>query len=443
MIIKNIYLIAFFLSLSYIVNSVDIKVLTNTENGGYGIYSLVADKFNKYAKEKGLDINLQVMLLSKENSTVEVTDYESTIEQMMSKKSIKYDLYYYDNIFSYKFGPHLLPLDDKLSEEHINIYIPGVAEQICYYKDQLIALPTNIDFTVLYYNNELLKQYNKSAPKTWDELIETGKYILEKEKEKDKDTTLMVYNGSVDDLESGTCSIYEFIYSCRDSVDSKFPDLKSQTTIDALRLLKKIKTEVSSDAVFKEGLTYTKMQMFNNNYLFAKFWYMPYIENYLNVAYSLLPGKKEGVSGSVIGGYNIGINKYIDEQKKEAAIEAVKFITSYELQKELVMNYGVISPITKMYEDEDVCKKANCDILKSKQLIARPANGNSNYSAWSEKFRHAIFEYLYGDKDVSTVVEDAEKMLEKYSGALNPRQSILGLLIFVLTYTVISAILSI
>jgi len=44
----------------------------------------------------------------------------------------------------------------------------------------------------------------------------------------------------------GPYSFIEFIYSCRESVDSPFPDLNSQTTLNALELLKKMKKEISS-----------------------------------------------------------------------------------------------------------------------------------------------------------------------------------------------------
>jgi len=40
-----------------------------------------------------------------------------------------------------------------------------------------------------------LKKYNKTIPETWDELIETSKYILEEEKKLNKDIDLIGYNG--------------------------------------------------------------------------------------------------------------------------------------------------------------------------------------------------------------------------------------------------------
>jgi len=47
---------------------------------------------------------------------------------------------------------------------------------------------------LLYSNTKLLKKYNKRIPKTWDELIETSKYIMERE----NDPELIAYNGLFD-----------------------------------------------------------------------------------------------------------------------------------------------------------------------------------------------------------------------------------------------------
>jgi len=42
------------------------------------------------------------------------------------------------------------------------------------------------------------------------------------------------------------CSYYEFIYSCRETPNSPYPEIKSDTTVKALKLIKKMKNEISS-----------------------------------------------------------------------------------------------------------------------------------------------------------------------------------------------------
>ena len=47
------------------------------------------------------------------------------------------------------------------------------------------------------------------------------------------------------DTEVGMCSIYEFIYSFRNSLNALFPNAKSKEAEHALTMMKKIKNEIS------------------------------------------------------------------------------------------------------------------------------------------------------------------------------------------------------
>jgi len=49
------------------------------------------------------------------------------------------------------------------------------------YKDEWVGLPFSVDFSVLYSNPKYLNKYNLSIPQTWDELIDTCKFIKNKE----------------------------------------------------------------------------------------------------------------------------------------------------------------------------------------------------------------------------------------------------------------------
>jgi len=48
---------------------------------------------------------------------------------------------------------------------------------------------------VLYSNNYYLKKYNKKVPTTWDNLLETGQYIIEQERINNNKYDLYGYNG--------------------------------------------------------------------------------------------------------------------------------------------------------------------------------------------------------------------------------------------------------
>ena len=48
----------------------------------------------------------------------------------------------------------------------------------------------------------------------------------------------------------GVCSIYELIYSSRKTYDSPFPEFTSPEAVEAAKLMKKIKKDVSSGTTF-------------------------------------------------------------------------------------------------------------------------------------------------------------------------------------------------
>ena len=68
----------------------------------------------------------------------------------------------------------------------INIFI--------YFLKNIIIQPLVLGYEALYSNKILLQKYGKEVPKTWEQLLDTAKYILEEERAKNN-TELIGYNG--------------------------------------------------------------------------------------------------------------------------------------------------------------------------------------------------------------------------------------------------------
>lgn len=79
-------------------------------------------------------------LLTKVNFTTEVTDYETFLDQLLIKKPDAYDIYFFDNIFTFKYGKFLENLNKLIPSEQINIYKYGVASKTCNYDGNWVAL---------------------------------------------------------------------------------------------------------------------------------------------------------------------------------------------------------------------------------------------------------------------------------------------------------------
>ncbi|ORX77361.1 periplasmic binding protein-like II [Anaeromyces robustus] len=426
LIIKLAFLIFSFINFG---KAIHLTAITFSQNGGSSTYSPMVDEFNVYAKENNLNITLNLVLFSKANATSDVKDYETMLESLFFKKSKKYDLIFYDNVYSIRFGPYLLNLNDYIPKDHINMYTEGIASKSCVYKNSLVALPVNIDATFFYSNPTYLNKYNQAVPKTWDEMLEIGKYIFNEEK-KNNNTDFVAYNGLFSASEIGTCSLYEFIYSYRNSVNDTFPDITSKESIKAIEMIKTIKEEMSSDEVFQSFELYSAGKFAEGNFLFMKFWYYAF----LNDRYILsgLPGSKPGISGSVVGGYNLGINKFISETSRDAAVIAFQFMTSKNMQKRFVLKNNIISPIPSLYFDDDVCQYLDCELFKNIQLTVRPNDKASDYSNYSENFRNKIYEYLYGEKSAHEVLQEIDDITKIYYFSINNENSLGGKIYFII-----------
>ncbi|KAL6590477.1 periplasmic binding protein-like II [Neocallimastix californiae] len=408
--------------------TVTINIIAFTQNGGNLLYSPMVNDFNKYSIDNNLNIKLKLNLFSELNSTIITTDYESTLDSLFQRKSNKYDLIFFDNIYIKRFGPYLLNLKNVLPKDHIDMYMEGVAKQTCMYNDKLVGLPMTIDCTLLYYNQEYLDKYNKELPKTWDDLIETGQYILNEEK-KLNNTDFVPYNGLFSELEIGICSIYEFIYSFRNSVESSFPNIRSQEAVNALEKMKEIKEKLNLDTIYKQDEGFTISKIFDKNYLFLKFWIIPYFVQVSRITY--LPGVKEGISGSTIGGHNLGISIYSDPKHRNATIEALKFLTSKNMQRKYIALNDYFSPIPSLYEEDEVCSVVNCTFYKGFQLIARPILQSNDYITYSTRFKNYIYDFLYRNKTSYEVLKNIDDITRYYYLSLNNEDTVMGLILFI------------
>eukprot|EP00833_Pecoramyces_ruminatium_P012208 jgi/Orpsp1_1/1186240/evm.model.d7180000049123.1 len=209
------------------------------------LYNTLTNDFNQYSKNNKLDIELEMTLFSDKNSTSGTDTYSSTVDAYLRKKSKVYDMYVYDPIFTRVYSSHFIDLKEWLNKDILKLFMDGDASKISTYKGKWVSLPVFIKYKVMYSNMKYLNNYGKKIPRTWDELIETGEYILNEEHQKNN-TSLVGYNGLFPGSENTICSIYEFIYSFRDTKESPMPEFNSQKAIEALYKLDEIKNKISS-----------------------------------------------------------------------------------------------------------------------------------------------------------------------------------------------------
>ncbi|ORX83749.1 hypothetical protein BCR32DRAFT_243145 [Anaeromyces robustus] len=197
-ILRFIYLIFFAYLGSYLVpvkvNADTINGLAFCMDGMYELFTFLESEFNEFSKNNNLNITLSINLLLNINSTSSLTSYGDTADSLLKKNSNKYDIFFYDSLYTQDYEPYLLDFSKYIPKESIEKYNQDILNQLCKYNNRLVGFPARIGYNVLYSNKYLLDKYHKDPPKTWDELISTSKYIIEEEK-KENNTNIVAYNG--------------------------------------------------------------------------------------------------------------------------------------------------------------------------------------------------------------------------------------------------------
>jgi len=182
------------------------------------------------------------------------------------------------------------------------------------------------------------------------------------------------------------------------------------------------------------------MEFYTNNAIFFKFG----LYNFKIWNYVMIPivGNKEGISGSTIGGFNMGINKHISEQKRKYALDAISFITSKEIQKNFMKKTLLFSAMNDLYDDEEICQRVDCNLVKKLQPISRSSIYDLNYDEHSKEFRNYLGDFLYGNLTSSEqVLEKIKDITYVYYISINPHKSSEGFFIFLISISMIIIIL--
>eukprot|EP00833_Pecoramyces_ruminatium_P011474 jgi/Orpsp1_1/1185506/evm.model.c7180000094118.1 len=362
-------------------------------------------------------------------------DYYKTLG-ILKNKYHKYDIFGYDTLYLKIFSPYLLELENYLPDEYLKLFSSDNNIKISVYNNHRYGLPLFYIFSILFTNNKYMEKYNIKIPKTWDELIETSKYILNEERIKYNNTEIIGYNGLYPYNENTLCSFYQMLYSYRDTKDEPLPEFTSQNAIDALNKLIEIKNEISSDDIFRSNEVYIISQMNLDKFLFVNFYSSLQIDNY---KVSTLPGKNNKINGSVLGGFNMGINKNISNERIEAALTVMKFFFSKEFHKEILLKkLNIYSPILELYNDTEVCSIMDCNMMNEIQFYIRPSSTMKNYGIFSEKVLKYLQTYIDGKISTKEVLKDIDDINRIYYFTI---QSTIGSIMFIIILFIVFIVL--
>ncbi|MFP4013696.1 MAG: ABC transporter substrate-binding protein [Chitinispirillaceae bacterium] len=295
------------------------------------------------------------------------------------------------------------------------------------YNDSLIGLPLYIDGGLLYYRKDLLEKYGYSAPPAkWSELLEMAREIQKDEKVENKNFWGYVWQGA--QYEGLVCNALETFTSAGGQIIGQNESrVASSANITALKYMKSLIHEhkispLNTFTDMKEEEV--RMTFQSGNALFERNW--PYAWGLHNskdspvrdkVGIAPLPAFDDHESAATLGGWHAVVSTYTDVP--EQAVQFVKFITSYDVQKEMVLNMGWNPGRSDLYTDEDILKSAP-HLAELKQVfenaVSRPVV--PYYSEISQvlqkRINAALADQLSSEQALKMAHEEIRKIISTY-----------------------------
>ncbi|MDX2213732.1 MAG: ABC transporter substrate-binding protein [Oculatellaceae cyanobacterium bins.114] len=269
-----------------------------------------------------------------------------------------YDLINMDIVWTPKFAAAgwLTDLTDKVSNEDLAKFSPLDVEG-GRYEDRLYRMPVRSDVGVLYYRKDLLEQAGLQPPETFDDLMQASKQLQE------SGAVPWGYVWQGRQYEGVVAMFVEVLQGFNGfwvNPDTLEVGLDRPETLEAINFLRNTVQEgVSPPGVTTYQEEDTRRFFQSGQAAFLRNW--PYAWSLANAEDSQIRGKvgiqpmvhaPNAESGECFGGWGIGISKTTPHP--EEALKAVQFFSSYEPQRDLILQEGYLPSIKSLFTDAQV-----------------------------------------------------------------------------------------
>ncbi|WP_320667738.1 ABC transporter substrate-binding protein [Prochlorococcus sp. MIT 1307] len=280
------------------------------------------------------------------------------------------------------------------------------------YKGELYRWPLVADMGLLYWRTDLMKR----APKTPEELLEISLEL------KNKGIVPYGYVWQGRQYEGLSCVFLEVLSGFKGEWlnNSNEINLANPESIKAASWLNElIQSGASPKSVTNFSETEALQAFESGEAAFMRNW--PYAWAELQkekssvkdkVGITTMVSENGENSTATLGSWGFSILKSSDN--KEAAFEAIKFLTSESAQKELFIHNGYTPTKEHIFEDKELIKNSPIlPILKKALAIAKPRPETPLYAQISDVLQKQLSSILTDGKDVNEAMKLAEQKSRK------------------------------
>jgi multiple sugar transport system substrate-binding protein len=291
------------------------------------------------------------------------------------------------------------------------------------FKDRIFGIPLFIDSGILYYRKDLLDKYKFPPPKTWKEMVETAKWIVNEEAK--TNIELYGFSGQFKQYEGLVCNMIEYILSNGGKILNSETGKSGLAEKPAIEAVKFVRENIIGKVAPMGVLTYQETESLDvfiqGKAVFHRNW--PYAWEVSNnpersriagkVGIIKLPHFEGNKSYSALGGWQVGISSY--SENKEAAWTFVKFLTSDRIQKLLALKAGRAPTRKALYEDDDILKSyPHFEDMKDVFLTAYPRPRTPLYPAVSNVLQRYFSKAISSPRiNLQVEAEAASEEIEK------------------------------
>ncbi len=281
---------------------------------------------------------------------------------------------------------------------------------------KLMALPYFADSQFMYYRKDLLEKYKRPVPKTWDEMMETAKIIMDGE----KNPQLQGFSTAGAPIEGTVCTFLVPLWGAGSDMtkDGKL-NLDTPQARQPFQLYGRMKqagvlprniAEIATDRI--------RIDFQAGNVIFAMTWGYVWnrVENDADskvkgkVGVAKLPHDVGGTSATCIGGWQVAVSAF--SKNKQEAVKFARYLSSPEVSKMQAVLASHLPVFPSVYKDPEVLK-ANPWFAEALPVVesAKSRPVSAQYPQVSDAVRGSMNAYLAGTRTTDAALADMKGKL--------------------------------
>ena len=376
-------------------------------------------RVEQFSKETGIP----VQYVARPNST---TDTLMLWQQDWSAQTADIDVYLIDVIWPAIAAPHAADLKQYYTPEELKEFFPRIIDNNTV-NGKLVAIPFFTDAGLLYYRTDLLKKYGfNNPPNTWKELQQMAQTIQDGERKAGvADFWGFLWQGAA--FEGLTCNGLEWLASSGAGTIVE-PDgrvsINNPQTKSVLAMVKSWVGGITPTGVLSYQEEECRNAFQQGKAAFQRNW--PYVYALANADQSAVKGRvdatylPEGDGPNVshaacLGGWQLMLSAY--SKHKDLAAKLIKYMVSFDTQKDHALKLGRLPTRPALYKDQDVLAAQpwfSRLLPVFENAVARPSTVTGvSYNKVSTDFFQTTNEILSGQVSVDDGVKAMESKIKR------------------------------